>query len=173
MASDGKIYITISDKREGKGDTSKPTTSNTLHTGKGSKAEKGESWGVLGSYVAHQALNELKSQLLQQINYQIQYEGVASGNSVAMHNTQNAVSLAMKGISIGNSTYVGAKAGLKMAGPVGALVGGILGLGTSLGISIITKNREIALIQLQTRIQNKEIEFLKTKLNGISTNGAY
>ena len=122
MADKNKLYITITDERQGDGET--PTKQP-----EGTKKDKDGS--ALGRYAEHQMFHLIKQQATQMVNFSINNIGNFTGDYIA----QRKVSVAKQAISgvmqVGEATLAGAGVG----GWVGAIVGFVLG-----GISLVTSS---------------------------------
>ena len=155
--NDGKIYITISDTRGGKGGPG--TNPNISPDG---KKEKEDDKNLLSDYAKHQFFNLIKSQATQAVNYTISNIGNFTGNYTAQVHVSEAMSMLNDFKNLGLSAYVG----FKVAGPWGA----VIAAGTqvvSKGVNIV--QQIVAGYAENTRI-NKNISQLRTRAGLNSTN---
>lgn len=155
--NDGKIYITISDKRFGRNEPDTPTLTTPGQADK--EKDKGN---PLADYAKHQFFSLIKSQATQAVNYTISNIGNFTGNYVSQMHTQDSVNLLNTLINYGTSAY----AGFKMTGsPIGALVAvGIQAIGSG-----ITKVEELYAGYVQNARQNYAIAQLRTRA-GLNSN---
>ena len=137
MADKNKLYITITDKRDGDGQT--PTQQP--------KGTDGEKESALGRYAEHQLFHLIKNQVTKTVNFSISQIGNLSGDYTAQRKV-NEVKQAISGVmQVGQSTLGGAAVG----GWVGAIIGFAVGT-----ISLISNT-------VQDEISNR-IENTKTNL---------
>lgn len=144
--SDGKIYITISDKRSR--DTAPESPVKTTTT---DKKQDNNSW------LAHKAMNFLEGQVKQFINYSIGNIGNFTGDYRTQQNISQCVSL---GKQLGSIGLTGLLLGPEVMGI--ALAGTIINTGYQTFSSYVSNQK-----------QNREIEHLR-ELSGLSglTNGS-
>lgn len=105
---DGKIYITISDRRLD-GDTTPE------------EEQKKDESKDFGSYLIHKALDFAKQEAQQFVNYSISNIGNFTGNYEAQAHIQEAI----RGVNILTNIGMSALAGFKLFGGAGAAAGAI------------------------------------------------
>jgi len=152
MANDGKIYITISDKRFGQ---NQPDVIPTPETSK--EKEKSD---PLGDYITHRFFNLIESQAKQAVKFTLGNIGNFTGDYIAQEHVNNA----LEAVSFIENVGIAALAGAKF-GPVGALVGAgiaVAGTASSKAINLFTG-------YLDNIRQNKAIEQLRTRA-GLNSN---
>lgn len=157
MANDGKIYITISDRRFGK-NKAEADEQNNLDKEKEKK-------DPLKDFAKHKFFNFIEAQAKQAINYSVNNIGNFTGDYVTQQQTQDAVSILSDLADIG----VAAFAGFKYSGsPYGALIGA----GIAVAGKAINKAQQLAVGYAQNEIQNRQIAQLRTRagLNSINNN---
>lgn len=150
--ADGKIYITISDKRgEGPGtpDTPKPKNPKPSQTDNSSD--------LLNDYLKHTFFNFVTSEAKQVVTSGIANIGNFTGDYVSQQQVQNAVSNTMKIASI----FMSAKAGFVASGgnPIGALAGAAVAI-VGQGINAVIQD---AAYGKQIQKQNYQIEILRNR----------
>ncbi len=121
MANDGKIYITISDRRFGR---------NKAEADEQNKVDKEkEQSNPLKEFIQHKFFNLVESQAKQAVNYTIGNIGNFTGNYMAQTHVSEAVQGINFLINVGTSAY----AGFKMSGgnPYGALIAAGITVATS------------------------------------------
>ena len=153
METDGKIYITISDERGtgGKGEIKPP-----------SEKEKDN---ALKDYVTHQFFSLIKNNATMMANYTVGNIGNFTGD----FNMQRHIDLTRKIASFGRNIGIGAIAGFKYGGGVGAII----------GMTIATTQQAIneGLDIWQGYVANRQVNYSIDKLREISgmdslTNGS-
>ena len=138
MANDGKLYIIITDKREGEEGPVSPTPS---------QPEKKESKKSAQSIITHQFYSFVLSQAKQFVNYQISNIGNFTGDYEAQRRVSEAIQYANIGLNIGGAFV----AGTMMGGPV---VGAVAAAITTAGVAIN------AVYESHTqRIQNAKVNY--------------
>lgn len=162
--NDGKIYITISDRRFGKNTVDSPSPSSGGSGGRSATPRTGNlgidysgADKLLASetkYIEHEGMHILKQTVNKFISYGLGNIGNFSGNYIIQQDVNNLLSNAQGFINIGVMTLAGAK-----YGPVGAVTG--------LGIGIISQITSSVLAIRQRTIEvsknNYEIEQLKAR----------
>lgn len=153
MASDGKIYITISDRRgQGGGDTPTPGVPDEK------QEEKKEN--TLESWIAHQGLNLLKQQVVNNLNFAINNIGNFTGNYQLQREQQRELAIFNKIIGVGLTVYAGAK------------VGGVPGVLIALGVQAVNETvnfvQQYMLNEVQQKQTNHNIEQLRQR-SGLNT----
>lgn len=148
MANDGKIYITISDRRFGK---------NKAEADEQNKVEKEkEEKNPLKEFIQHKFFNLVESQAKQAVNYSISNIGNFTGDYVEQAHVSDTMQILNTMTDIATSFI----AGIKMTGsPVGGLVAvAVSSIGRGIGmveqqyagyVENVRQNRSIA--QLRTR----------------------
>lgn len=148
MTNDGKIYITISDRRFGK-NVAEADAQNK------SDKEKQDKDSKFGSWVEHQFFGLIKQQVMQNINFTVNNIGNFTGDYQAQRDAQLGLSLLNEAIGLGTSIYAGAKIG----GVPGALIAiGVYGVNKT-----ISTMQQYELINLQTKQNRFQVEILKER----------
>lgn len=152
MANDGKIYITISDKRGGGGGSDQPAIT---------PEEKEPKSKPLNDYLKHAFFNLIQDTAKKAINNTISQIGNYRGDYYAQRQIQTAISALNKGGTLALSFFAG-------TGITGSLTGGIVGLiatGTAMGINYGLEefNNRVAIAR-----NNREIGYLR-ELSGLNT----
>lgn len=143
--ADGKIYITISDTRGG-GTKPQPTP-----VPGGSREDN----NMLSNFIQHRFFNLVESQAKQAVNYAISNIGNFEGDYINQTHVSDAVRM-MNGLaSIGMSAW----AGLRVGGPIGAVVGA----GIDIAGKVITAGEQIYAGYVQNVRQNKAITQLRSR----------
>lgn len=148
-----KVVITSSDSKE-----------KVVNPEKKSEEEKDESkgqWQRLGSWLAHQAFNTIKSQVEAEANYEISryftvYDDVAGERNLTM-----AKAYVNHAVSMGYQVYYGAITGAGIAGPVGGIAGAVLA-GSVAGVGMALEARR-AFEQQDLRIAQAEAQLGYTR----------
>ena len=153
MASNGKIYITISDER-GKGGAGSGSGGNeNINIPKGKENH-------LGSYVVHQGISLLQQTASQYVHYSISNIGNFTGDYLSQKNAQLGLGLVNKAIGYGTT----ALAGFKLGGILGSVVaGGIKATMDSLSFNLQEKAQ-----YTQNQRTNYQISQLR-ELSGLNT----
>lgn len=156
--NDGKIYITISDRRFGK-NKAEADEQNKIDKRFSSSESSQES--LLGRFIQHQFFNLIESQATQAINYSIANIGNFTGDYVKQ--TQVAESMNILGLvtELGVAGLAGAK-----FGPVGVAVS----MGTVTLSKVITINQQIYAGQVENTRINNDIAQLRTRAGLNSSN---
>lgn len=153
--ADGKIYITISDNRDG--ETNDNSTIKTKEKDKNS---------ALGEYALHEFMHLIKENATEVVNYSISNIGYYTGNYQAQRDIETAIGVGNSIIGLGASFY----AGVKISGMV---AGGLVGLGVA-GVGMaVSKGLEIKRNIEDNRRQNIRVDRLRdiSGLNSL-TNGS-
>ena len=155
MANDGKIYITISDRRFG---------SNVAEADAQNKQDKQDQdkGDIIGDYAKHQFFSLIKSQAKSAVNYSISNIGNFTGNYVAQQHIQDAMQITNFAIGVGTSAI----AGFKMAG----LAGAAIAIGTQIIGAGISNAQQYYAGLVENKRQNNDILQLKTRAGLNSTN---
>lgn len=164
MADDGKIYITISDKRSGRPGEPKPDTPKKEKVSK--LAVDREAYkDSIDNLLCHDAAHFLKQQASTIVNYSISNIGNFTGSYQTQREIQEAISVGttMAGFASTIAT------GYIMGDGAGAVAAGILAIGSF----SINKALEIRTSNFQNRKQNRDIDLLR-KISGLDslTNGS-
>ena len=154
MANDGKIYITISDKRFGK-NKAEADEQNNLDKEKEQK-------NPIGDFVAHQFFNLIKSQATQAITYSINNIGNFTGDYANQTHIQDDLANTKAILGIGLSALAGAK--------YGGILGAIFATTASIGMTTASYFQEIHAGKVQNRRVNEAINQLRTRAGLNSTN---
>ena len=144
--NDGKIYITISDRRFGR------NKAEADEQNKQEKEDKKEQ--TLKDFVSHKFFNMIESQAKQAVNYTISNIGNFTGDYIKQAQVSNAVQIINFGIELGTAALAGSKFGAPGAIAAVAIVatGKLINTGEQLYSQYIEntkQNRDIA--QLRTR----------------------
>lgn len=125
--ADGKIYITISDKRLGEPKEPKKP---------GEENEKRED--KKNAYIQHEMLHFLKDQASQMVNYTIGHIGFYTGNNTV----QERIAFLKGSANVAKSIGVAAIAGFQVGGIYGAAIGAgvsTFSLATNFGLKSMTE----------------------------------
>lgn len=154
--NDGKIYITISDKRFGR---------NKAEADEQNKSDKEKEENVIGKYIAHRFFNMLEAQAKQAVNYTISNIGNFTGDYASQTHIEDSLVTTRAVLGLAMSAYVGAK--------TGGLIGAALGFGIGVATQAIALNQELYAGKVQNARQNEAIAVLRTRagLNG-TNNGS-
>jgi len=147
--SDGKIYITISDRRFG---------SNVAEADEQNKIDKEKSASKesnVSKFVRHRFFNLIEQQTMQAVNYTVNNIGNFTGDYITQSQVSEAMQIGGFLLNIATATVAGAK----MGGPVGAVIG-LLTVPVTKGISMYYQGKSI---EVQMKIQNREIAQLRTR----------
>ena len=163
--ADGKIYITISDKRLDGGTSGTPSVA----TGRGGFGSSGgghhgggsdkDFYELLGRYAEHQLFHSFKSLATQTVNFSLNNIGNFTGDYITQRQVNVLRQTASNTVSIGLSTIAGAR-----FGPVGALVGFGVGM-TSLIAGTIFEHKAT---QVEVAKTNYSIAQLRDRV-GLNT----
>ena len=144
MNDEGKIYITISDERNGNAGGTNNNSNND------------DDNNIISDYAKHQFIHLIKSQVLSTIQYSINNIGNSTGNYVEQREVSFAYEQLNNLIGIG----VAAFAGFKYTGsPIGAAVGA----GVAIVASIANMARSYNTASISNKKQNYEIEQLRKR----------
>ena len=169
--NDGKIYITLSDKRaEGTSNGGKLEKKDYIRRRKTLPEElkvdfsNGINEGV--AYLQHEFIHIAKQQASQYINYSIENIGNFTGN----YQTQRDVQAALNATGILVSA---ATAGFYVGVTTSSPVLGLFAAAVSVGVSAINYNRQEKANQFAIKRQNHEVEIIRdiSGLNSL-TNGS-
>ena len=147
MAEDGKIYITISDKRFGKNKAEADEQNNI-------DKEKEKKEPTLKSFAQHKFFNLIESQAKQAVSYTIGNIGNFTGDYIAQQGAATAMSFISDLTDIGMSIAAGSKFGVP-----GMIVAGAVTVISKVGNTaysvysgwVETSKRNRAIDQLRTR----------------------
>ena len=146
MANDGKIYITISDRRFGK------NKAEADEQNKQEKKDKKEN--SFGSWVEHQFFGMIKQQVMQNMSFTANNIGNFTGDYQAQRDAQLGMSLLNEAIGLGTAIYAGSKFGAP-------------GIAIAIGVYTINKTvstlQQYELINLQTKQNRFQVEILKER----------
>ena len=153
--NDGKIYITISDRRFGS-NVAEADEQNKIDKTKEDKKES-----TLQDFAKHRFFNFIESQAKQAVNYSISNIGNFTGDYVGQQHIQDAINIINTMSNIGVAALAGAK-----YGPLGAAIGaGIAIAGTGINMSL-----QYIAGYSQNVLQNRQIAQLRTRAGLNSTN---
>lgn len=153
MANDGKIYITISDRRFG---------SNVSEADEQNKIDKEkEQKDPLGDFARHKFFSFIQSEAKQAVNYTIGNIGNFTGDYVMQQHIQEAINVADTLANIGIAALAGAK-----YGPYGALIGA----GIAIAAKGISYTEQLIAGYAHNAVQNKQIAQLRTRVGLNTTN---
>jgi hypothetical protein len=155
--NDGKIYITISDTRGGKGGPG--TNPNISPDGKKEKEEK----NPLGEYAKHQFFSLVKSQATQAVNYSLGNIGNFTGNYVSQMHVQDSKQVLSNFISLGMAFVGGTQA-------TGSPVGGAIAVGIAIAGQTFNTLGQLYTGYIENTKQNNAIAQLRTRAGLNSTN---
>lgn len=155
MANDGKIYITISDKRFGQ-NIAEADAQNQIDKEKESKESS------VKSLLKHRFFNFIESEAKQAVTYTIGNIGNFTGDYVTQQHVSDAMHVLNFVMDIGTAAGAGAASG----GWVGAAVGVALTI-TSKGI---TMGQEAYASWVEGARQNRDIAQLRSRAGLNSTN---
>lgn len=148
MADSGKIYITISDTRNGSGGGRTPD---------GPQEPNEEKRNPLASYARHRFYNFIESQAKQAVNYTIGNIGNFTGNYQVQRDMEQTMAAVNWLISTASAAYTGFKV---TGSPIGAAVAVAISVGSGL---INAGYREYA-ENFQNRKDNRNIEMMRNRL---------
>ena len=150
--NDGKIYITISDRRFGK---------NKAEADEQNKRDKEGKESSLKSFAQHKFYNFIQSEAKQAVNYTVANIGNFTGDYIKQQQVSNAVSILNFGVDVATAAIAGSKFG-----------GGGAAIGTLIVVAakaITTGEQTFASYAEFTR-QNRAINQLRTRAGLNSTN---
>ena len=148
MANDGKIYITISDKRFGS-NVAEADAQNKIDKQKEEKKEN-----TFGSWVQHQFFGLIKQQVIQNVSFTVNNIGNFTGDYQSQRNVQLGLSIMSEMSGLGTAIATGAKYGVP---------GVVVAIGTWTINKGISTAQQYALINLQIRKQEYSIEQLRNR----------
>ena len=159
MANDGKIYITISDRRFGQ------NKAEADEQNKIDQSKEQNSFDEAGKFAQHQFRSFISSQMKQAVAYSLNNIGNFSGD----YEKQAHVSTAITVFSDLNNVGMAAIAGAKTAGGLGALIGALIVTAST----VVSYSTQYFDMQQSTKKQNLELSRLRTRagLNG-TNNGS-
>lgn len=152
---EGKIYITISDTRNG-GGNGEITPSPTPSTPTGTSGEKEPN--LLGDFVKHKFYNMVQEQTKQIINYSIANIGNFTGDYQVQREVETGVKVVNMGINLA-TTFAG---GFIATG--GNIVGGV----AAVGIMVASQTINFALQETANRVSNRNQNYNIEQLRNIS-----
>ena len=134
------------------------------HSSKEESTQKEEK-NVLGDFAKHQFFNLIEREAKQMVNYSLQNIGNFTGD----YNAQRNVNYALSAMGVIGSIGLGAWNGLKIGGPIGALVGAT----TVATAQVVNFGLQLKSQNIETRKQNYSIEQMR-QLSGLDgrTNGS-
>lgn len=147
--SDGKIYITISDTRNGSGSGVSPDAPSI-------EKQSQDKDSVLAKYAQHRFFNFVEGQAKQFVNYSVSNIGNFTGSYQTQRDIQAMMSGASFLINLGTSIF----AGLKMGGVPGAVIAGSIAVGSKL----IDFGYQEYSEQFQNRKVNRNIDMMRRRL---------
>ena len=161
MSSNGDIYITISDRRSGGGDSPSPQP-NPPQPDKPQAQDNSQKREY--DYISHLAEDFLESKTREIVNAGINSIGNFTGNYQLQRDIQAGLSNLSKILGIGMATLAGAK-----YGPHGAIAGFVISAASTVisdTLNAISQNKAVA-------NTNAEIEQLRTRagLNSLTNGG--
>lgn len=145
--SDGKIYITISDTRNGSGGGVSPDT-------QGEQSQDKDS--AVGKYLQHRFFNFVEGQAKQFVNYTVSNIGNFTGSYETQRDIQAVMESASFLINLGTSIASGAK----MGGVWGAVIAGSIAVGSK----AINFGYQEYSEQFQNRKINRNIDMMRRRL---------
>lgn len=155
---EGKIYITISDTRNGGngGGGETPTPSPTPSTATGTSGEKEPN--LLGDFIKHKFYNMVQEQAKQLVNYSIGNIGNFTGDYQVQREVETGVKVANIGVNLA-TTFAG---GFIATG--GNIVGGI----AAVGFMVASQTINFALQETANRVSNRNQNYNIEQLRNIS-----
>lgn len=145
--NDGKIYITISDRRFG---TNKAEADEQNRIDRANETKE----STLRNFAQHKFFNLIEAQAKQAVSYSISNIGNFTGDYVKQQHVQDAVNIISSLSDIGFAALAGAK-----FGPYGALIAG--------GVAVISKGitfaEQLVAGYTQNVMENRQIEQLRTR----------
>ena len=151
--NDGKIYITISDRRFGK---------NKAEADEQDKQDKKEE-NPLKKFATHKFFNMIESQAKQAISYTIGNIGNFTGDYVKQAQVQNSMEIINSMIGLATSAY----AGFKLTGSV---AGALIAVGTQMISTGISRGEQLYAGYVENARQNRAIAQLRTRAGLNSSN---
>ena len=153
MANDGKIYITISDKRFGRNKAEADAQND--------QDKEKEKSSPVKDYITHKFRNLIESQAKQAVSYTISNIGNFTGDYIKQAQVSNAVQLINFGIEFGTALAAGAKYG----GPGVAVAAAVFLIGKG-----ISTGEQVYADYVENRKQNLAIDQLRTRAGLNSAN---
>ena len=155
-----KLYITITDKRDGDGTTPTPSPE--------SEGKKSNTVAEMGKYIEHEIFHMVKSQVTQGVNFAISNIGNLTGDYIAQRKV-NEVKQAINGlVSVGMTTYAGAKAGFAIGNVYGGAIGAALGFVSGVGSQMTSKFYDVYSNNIENKKTNYDIAQLRERA-GLNT----
>lgn len=170
--NDGKIYITISDKRGqgggggGSGNGEKPLRSHKVVPKEMQIYDASSQTVRESAFLQHEVFHIATQQASQFVNYSISNIGNFTGNYQAQRDVQAAVGV---GSSLANIVMVGVYAGMATGNPV---IGAFASM-VALGSAVINYDRQERANSFVIKKQNREIEVMRdiSGLNSLTNGG--
>ena len=155
--ADGKIYITITDKRPASdGPIQGAQESNTQGTSGTLSDKSGKTQGsILLRYAEHQFFNFVEAEAKKFVMTTLGNVGNFSGNYAA----QDDINVGLSNLSSVMGIGIAAIEGAKIGGPAGAAVGAVIGIATQ-EINFQMRDK---IARLENYKQNKRIEKLRIR----------
>lgn len=153
--TDGKVYITISDRRENTNQSNLQVGNNNNSVGSSTK----NSSNALGRYSEHQFFNTIQNNAKTFVNYSIANIGNFTGNYLTQQNISISVNNLSKLYRLGLTAVAGAQ------------IGGVIGAGVAVGAQIVSDVVNFGLSERTAYFENKRtnLEILKMKeLSGLN-----
>lgn len=147
MNADGKIYIIVTDKLPGGTPTPTPTAQG--------QGQNKEDVGLFAHWARGRLLSTAKSIAIQSVNYSLANIGNFTGDYI----TQTHINETLSNIRGFAGIGMAALAGFKVAGPMGAAVGAVLGTVNATVSSAFQINTQ----RVQNSRVNYEIEQLRNR----------
>ena len=148
--SNGKIYITISDTRNGSGGGVSPDTLSET------SEQSQDKESALSKYARHRFFNFVEGQAKQFVNYSVNNIGNFTGNYQTQRDVQVIMDNASFLINLGTSVASGAK----MGGVWGAVIAGSIAISSKL----INVGYQEYSEQFQNRKVNRNIDMMRRRL---------
>lgn len=149
MADDGKIYITISDKRFGQ------NKAEADEQNKIDKEKKTDGESAFDKYINHQVMHLARQQVTKFVHFSLGNIGNFTGDYVTQQRVNDLIASAQGFINIGTATIAGAKAG----GWVGAIIGFVVGTVTEVASSAYSTYEKL----INNKKTNYQIEQLRER----------
>lgn len=137
-----EIIITIKNEGGGDGGKPKPPEPDTPNESGDDKTEGNGGIGAVSAILVNQAFNVVKNSVISIARYEVNKSFRLNDDYVGQQNLSNALSCINKGMTIVTATLAGAKIG-SAAGPVGAAIGAVVGLGLSVPSMFISAAQEV------------------------------
>lgn len=153
--NDGKIYITISDRRFG---------SNKVEADEQQKQDKEkEKSNPLADFAKHQFFSLIKQQSMQAVNYTISNIGNFTGDYITQEQMQNSMQIISSMMNLATSAYAGFKMTGSVAGAAIAVGAQVIGTG-------INRVEQLYAGYVANARQNRAIAQLRARAGLNSTN---